>query len=67
MMNWKGCERNRKLYILRYYQGMFLDGLKKNAKYFSLRNQVGTQDVRCDILTAMAINIAVFWAVEPYS
>jgi hypothetical protein len=32
MMNWKGCERKRSQHNLRYYPGIYLEGLMKITK-----------------------------------
>jgi hypothetical protein len=31
-MNWKGCERDRAWHNLRYYAGIFLEGIRKTMK-----------------------------------
>jgi hypothetical protein len=31
-MNWKGCGRKEFITILRYYPGIFLEGLRKTTK-----------------------------------
>jgi hypothetical protein len=49
MMNWKGCEKRRSWPKLRYYQGIYLEGLRKikktSVRIAGLRAEIGTRDL----------------------